>query len=134
MPLRKEASLFLSVVTLDQILAAYAYGQQAAASAVYALFIVTPGSPTFRVSVAFWLLVALIYSCKQKRIAVPCWVWSLLAAGWFGNALSVVRFGRFVDYLPVGLFITNVADVAITAGLAMLGYLLYKGAQAIDIV
>jgi lipoprotein signal peptidase len=55
-----------------------------------------------------------------------------MVAGLAGNSISFLRYGRFVDYLPFGPYMTNPADIAITIGGILVVWRLLFGGDTLD--
>ena len=64
-----------------------------------------------------WQIAALVILLAFRP---QTWPWALLLGGWASNIITHVRFGAYLDYLPLGRIYTNAADLGITLGTAAL--------------
>lgn len=84
--------------------------------------------------VAVTVLVAifiLVYYSRSERTTVSRLALALILGGALGNLLDRVRIGEVVDFLHVSVGrlswpVFNVADIAITAGVALLAFHLFR--------
>jgi len=56
-----------------------------------------------------------------SRMRTEYWyAWALILAGWCSNNLALLRFHRFIDFIPLGSLYTNTADLCLCIGTAVL--------------
>ena len=62
----------------------------------------------------------LVVALRLARTPVTAWGIGLMFGGWLSNLLTLEHAGHYVDYLKVGSLYTNIADLGITLGAAIL--------------
>jgi len=79
------------------------------------------------VAIALAVTIAIIWSCKERKLKEHFLAWGLIAGGALGNALDRIFIGTVTDFINFHVWPAfNIADSALTIGVIILIYHSFK--------